>query len=273
MYVKTVRNKITKPRLLRPIIKYEWQTEAYLDILGVHLSLADRIALNANIRAIKTTPGGITLSSVTFYRSDVNGTAFITQPSVDLRAYLDFRLTFADGAIGWVKAAGTGETYGENFFVNPTFTSDEPPGTAWVKSPEATITGGKGVVSKLAGAAAIFSQASTGAAGKLFKGQFTTDSITGGAAYMIIGSVQQANQASAGTFTYYVTATGNVNSITASSLCTALQIDNASRIQVLTPSDNGGITVVNEQGGATYNWATVGTTPNTTTQNITITRT
>lgn len=61
--------------------------------------------------------------------SIINGTAFCDFSSASvLTDYLGYRLEVSDSAgkklIGYIKAAGTGETYGSELIVNPTFDSN-----------------------------------------------------------------------------------------------------------------------------------------------------
>lgn len=63
----------------------------------------------------------LAVASLTCNLSLVDGTAFISNPSVDLTPYLGWTITLNDGTqnlVGWIKAAGTGET------TNVVYTSD-----------------------------------------------------------------------------------------------------------------------------------------------------
>jgi hypothetical protein len=57
-------------------------------------------------------------AALTCKLSTVAGTAFITNPSVDLRPFIGRKATLTSAGktlVGWIKAAGTGETYTENW--------------------------------------------------------------------------------------------------------------------------------------------------------------
>lgn len=59
-----------------------------------------------------------TLAGLTCNLSIVNGAAFVTNPSVSLAPYINRKITITDAAnkalVGWIKAAGAGETYSSN---------------------------------------------------------------------------------------------------------------------------------------------------------------
>ena len=59
----------------------------------------------------------VTLAGLTCNLSMVDGTAFITNPSVDLTPYVGCKITLTDTsgykAVGWIKAKGSAETLGD----------------------------------------------------------------------------------------------------------------------------------------------------------------
>ena len=72
-----------------------------------------QFTLNEQIKSIKYLGGTVTLAGLTNNLSLVNGTAFVTNPSVDLRKWVGFKISLTETThtlIGYVKAAGTGTT-------------------------------------------------------------------------------------------------------------------------------------------------------------------
>ena len=234
----------------------EPETLAYNALSGAAQTQFDT---NERMIAIKFR-SGITLSSVTFYRSDVNGTAFITQPSVDLRAYLGFKLTFADDGIGWAKDAGTEETLGADLLAGWDF------------------TGGWSVLNATVLSANSFSASNAGGPYKAYTAAYINALLKGTLSLNTTStSVKLTNGFTAITYaTNSAAGYATAEASSASVWCYAANAGDTTNIvmtlkKVLTPSATG-VTIVNTQGGTTYNWATVGSTPNTTTQDITITR-
>lgn len=90
---------------------YEPETLAYFALPG---ATGDIRALDLIIKALKA-GGTLTLSGWTGKLSTVNGTAFATQCSVDMRQYLGFKATWLENghsASAWLRDAGVVETYG-----------------------------------------------------------------------------------------------------------------------------------------------------------------
>ncbi|MEN6421927.1 MAG: carbohydrate binding domain-containing protein [Smithella sp.] len=81
----------------------------------------DQFGTNELIKSVKY-GNGVTLSGLTCNLSLANGTAFITNPSVDLRKYVGSKITIDGKLVGSIKAAGTSETtsgvYASNFSSN-----------------------------------------------------------------------------------------------------------------------------------------------------------
>jgi len=218
--------------------------------------------IDQNLKSIKY-GSGITLNALTCNLSTVDGTAFVTNPSVDLRPYLGFKLSFSDGIkalVGYGKAAGTGETLGSNRILNNAdFSTAEPDGTAWTRKTGWTVAGGVAVASEVALSGSILQSASTLAVEKLYKYGGDVVTITLGSFIYMFDTGIVALSATPQMYSGYRTYTANSNSsgfqsVSASSSGT---FDNPFVKQVLSPSTTG-LTVVSTQGGATYNWASNG---------------
>ena len=240
-------------------------------LLNPSLTWSQLLAIDANIKTIKY-GAGITLSSVTLNRSDANGVAFITNPSVDLRPYVGFKATLNDGAEGWIKAAGTGETLGNNLI------------TGWTNINYATLTiSGVNITQAIASAASQYgyNNITSIPSGMLQKLVCTISSVSGATPRIFMRSgnnasgsqLTVANPLIDGANSIYFTQTGfNAASIQLSNQ-TAGEWSMSGPVlsTILTPSTLG-VTIVSTKDGSTQNWATVGTTPNAATHNITITR-
>src|SRR4030042_1922505 len=108
----------------------EPETLAYNALPGTLLNWFD---VNENIKKVKYGTG-IIIAGFTGGLSMVNGTSFITNPSIDLRQYVGFKATFNDGvknAVCWFKAPGTGETWGDSVIVGNDSTF--PGASNWAK--------------------------------------------------------------------------------------------------------------------------------------------
>lgn len=233
--------------------------------------------INTNIRSIKY-GFGISLTTQTMNLSTVNGTAFITNPLTDLRPYLGYKATITAGGktlVGWIKAAGTGETYGTDVLPSGQAASDaraEGNSIAGYYNCGTLNTWESSVVSPLVGSYNVHVIADTNEWCQINK-QFG-DAVVNGAIYrnthaikVISGSVKwylvwpsiyiTYNNQSYIQYAYYRTMIDTsitVNIVWANENGTEFYIDNTSYQQVLTPSATG-VTVVSEKGGTTYNWA------------------
>ena len=261
---------------------YEAETTAYLALPGVSLTATQASLLNQNIRAIKY-GSGITLSSVTAGLSTVNGTAFVTNPSVDLRPYTNgtgWKFVFTDTANKtatiYANRVGTGETYldiigGTNpALLNGDFSLGDD-GT-WTKDAGwsiTTVATGQGVTGYNA-----FRQSYSPINGALFKGSLTIATKTGGLGlFFNLPSGTMFTASTAGTFSGYRTcgSTGNAFSIGGNSTFSGT-VSLVTFQRVLTPGPTG-FFGTSTSGGSTYNWTNIdsGFNPNTI-QIITITR-
>jgi hypothetical protein len=127
-----------------------------------------------------------TYTDFTCNLSTVAGTAFITNPSIDLSRFAGMKLTLTAGGktlVGWGKAAGspTGETLTQTA-PDPTFVDLTGVPYEWNASDGWSVSGGKGRA--VAGSASLIMYALsldyvTAAIGSLYKSMLTIDSISG----------------------------------------------------------------------------------------------
>lgn len=225
-----------------------WQKETlvHLNRTGVSLTRAQIATIDANIRAIRF-GSTATLSALTCKLSTVAGTAFITSPSVDLRPYLDFKITLNDGTqnlVGWIKAAGTGETYTDNLN-GWDFTSGwSATNAAITDSNTFTTSVNNGYVKKDVDPITI---------GAVYKWVLDA-STTSGSVVMITGTFLETIAGQGTTYTTAVRARFGVkNTLTGATI----DVSTLQANKVLTPSATG-VTIVSAAGGTTYNWTSDG---------------
>lgn len=209
-------------------------------------------------------PGSTTFTSFTCNLSTVNGTAFITNPSVNLTRYLGYKITITAGGktlVGWIKAAGSGETYGSTVIVNGGFTNwtgDNP--NNWellgIEDVNNYIKEDSGKANLVSNGTIIGILQNVWTVGILYKNSVAISAITGSVSLGREANIGTtiANYTTTGTKTSYVTANAQAIGIkrTVSSSCNAT-FDDFSSVPVLTPSATG-VTIVSSQGGSTYNW-------------------
>jgi hypothetical protein len=186
--------------------------------------------------------------------SAVAGTAFVDFSEADvLTDYLGRKLTITDSAgkklVGYIKAAGTGETLDSELVTGGDFSNAGD----WTCDAGWGVTGGKAIATSVSGKRIY--QAYSYTIGILVKYIVVIDSISGGYIYGIIGGAIGISPITSGTKTEYLctTASGNTR-ITGTAA--SIQLDSVSIKQVLTPSATG-VTIVSTSGGTTYNWASV----------------
>ncbi len=195
--------------------------------------------------------------------SSVDGTAFVDTSDATLAAALAANagkylvITDASGRYlkGWIKAAGTGETLGDELFTNGDCSSD----TGWVLNTGWSISGGKLVKGAAVGSYAYGYQNIAKTAGALYFGSFDVDSIaSSNTALVLTGTplLMMPTSDITGTRTGYATYQSGSNTVGAymsnRDIATA-QYDNFSLKRVLTPSATGA-TIVSTKGGTTYNF-------------------
>lgn len=233
-------------------------------------STLNPFTVNENIKALKN-GSAVTLNSVTMNLSTVNGTAFISNPSVDLRPYLGYVMTLHDGtktaaATAW--QVGTGETYLERN-ADTGFDTD----AYWTKNFGWTITGSKAVGANTT--ATMYRDESLLTAQALYRAVFTVSDCTANGVRAFVGggtatqnfTLRVTNE----TFTEYKTNTNNtVFGLRGADSASTFKVDNYSFSQVLTPSATG----LTLGAAGAQNWGTIqsGFNPNATSYILIITR-
>jgi hypothetical protein len=209
--------------------------------------------------------GSVSLANIRL--SLVDGTAFVDFSAAGtLTPYLGYRLILTDSAgkkaIGYIKAAGSGETLGSALnttnatnsagYPYDTFDGVSATGFHAVSLATAIKVGGTPAISYIAGT--------------LYKTSFTYTKASGGNVYTVprlanfydnIGPT--VTRSTSGTYTQYgvvtsTTATGTWAFSTAAAV--EFTVSNLSVQQVLTPSSTG-VTITSTPGGSTYNWASI----------------
>ena len=234
-------------------------------------------ALDLNIRKIRQGTN-LVLSSLTCKFSIVNGTAFITSPSVDLRPYLNFKITLNDGAqnlIGWIKAAGTGETFGVEKLINPSFDANVNNWTPNAYATIASIAGGQSnnclEITKVTSYPSLVTSGElVTVVGQLFKTTaYIKSGTSGNKAYFIrlltSGAIELSTKTgtSSGSWvqdTLYTTVTtiSSLLRLAKNENTAGTQLfDEGSVKQILTSSATG-VTIVSTKGGSTFNWSSDG---------------
>lgn len=90
------------------------------------VSAANYTTIRNNLETLMRGSGSVSLGSVTLNLSNVASYFFISNPSIDMRAYNGFYVTLNDGSKNWkalITGVGTGETYGTNKITNGDFSS------------------------------------------------------------------------------------------------------------------------------------------------------
>ena len=210
-----------------------------------------------------------TQSGFTCNLSTVNGTAFITNPSISLARYQNYKITLTSGGktlIGWIKSAGTGETYDSEKFTDAPFDVNG----AWTKGAGWSVSGGKGIAVT---STADITESLASTAGALYKLAMTSDALTAGTYQGIIEATNIGTAVNTvgltGWYRTVANAAAATNGIHGTTSLSA-SFTSISLKQVLTPSVDG-VRIVSTQGGTTYNWASNnGIDPNATSFTVTI---
>lgn len=234
-------------------------------------------ALKQVNRAGRRSQGRVVLAAFTCKLSLVAGTAFITNPSTSLVNFINQKITINDGAqnlVGWIKAAGTGETVTDIVTGDDsTFASD----TGWWSKSDASITindatAGKAHWNNSTNGYGIY-RANRATIGGLIKSTLTVAGRTGGGVKVLYGTYFGDSRVTDATYTEYRTViTSGTVGVLATSNGTTLDVDDLTYQRVLTPSATG-VTIVSAAGGTTYNWTSNGgINPNATSFTVTITR-
>ena len=205
------------------------------------------------VKSVIPLTSDVTLSDMTCKLSVASGHAFITNPSVDLTPYIGNKITLTDTAgkklIGWIKAAGTGETYGSELMNDPGFSDT----SKWTKVGTATVSGG--TANTVANDDGV-KQAIPRTLGALYRLTGNVPAVTGSAKVLVALSQNVYTLNIAADYTLYKTAieTGDTYPGIVQKGTGTTTVDNFSVKQVLTPSATG-VTIVSSQNGSTYDWA------------------
>jgi len=224
--------------------------------------------IDQNLKSIKY-GSGITLNAVTANLSIVDGTAFITNPSVDLRPYIGMKLSISDGTkalVGYAKAAGTGETLGDSLSCLSDIT-----GAGWFDANTARNDANTFTLSSVGGYIGIDNKV---AIGKLYKSALIASAVPTAVIYLRGSSANPIYAQSDDATSRYGTSVNTVIIFASFPASSGMVIDitSATMQQVLAPSATG-ITIVSTKGGTTYNWTSNGgINPNAASFTITITK-
>jgi hypothetical protein len=213
--------------------------------------------------------GSVSLANIRL--SLVNGTAFVDFSAVGtLTPYVGQRLTLTDSAgkkaIGYIKAAGTGETLGDELVTNGTFDSDID---GWsLTTNGGTIAWDSGTIKFTEPATSenmYATQSTVTEVGALYKAALEAKVTDSNYSYIRLGTVATTNNngestyIGVGTVSLYGVALSTATWYTATFSGGGTRYvnqDNASFKKVLTPSATGA-TITSTPGGTTYNWASI----------------
>jgi hypothetical protein len=240
--------------------------DASADFNGVTFQVAGNISAASGLNAYAkntTTSGTVTQASARL--SLVNGTAFADFCAENsLAPYIGKHLVIKDSAgkllKGWIKAAGTGETYGSELVTNGSFTNwtgNVPTGWTQNFSPDANNyteqapTGQLHFVTNTSYDKNIHQAPLT--LGWLVKSSMDIIAVSGGDGVHPVdfGVCVDRFYSTTGTKSQYTTSGSIYVSLYINNANVTL--DNCSAKQVLTPSTTG-VTIVSAQNGTTYNW-------------------
>ncbi len=200
--------------------------------------------------------GSVTLANMRL--SLVNGTAFVDFSAAgSLTNYVGRKIVIADSAgkkaTGYIKAAGTGETYGNERITNGGFDSD----TGWTKDAGFAISEGLLIGTGITGLHGV-SQTVTTIQKALYKAQFVLISLSSGTTFFYVFNTSLSTGTTLGTHTQYRSCPQTVYGMGLQTNGTNVNssFDDVSLKQVLSPSTTG-VTIVNTPGGPTQNWAEI----------------
>ncbi len=234
------------------------------------------LALSIPSHALVAVSSG-SVSQANMRLSAVDGTAFVDFSSAGaLTPYVGYQIIITDSAsktiVGYIKSAGSAESYGSQKVTNGTWDTDTSGWSATGSATLASVSGGQSgnclqeTMTTTGGAA---NQTWTATIGGLYKWSiYVKQGTIIGASYTVgivlpgvmwLSSLNSTNTSSwvqVGKYWATTVASVGFSAETASTLGTALY-DEFSCTQVLTPSATG-CTIVSVKGGATYNWTSDG---------------
>jgi len=188
--------------------------------------------------------------------SGVDGTAFVDFGAANvLTTKIGHLLKITDSAnksiMGYIKAAGTGETLGDEKNGDVTF---DNAGYWTTLDPGWAVTGGQAVGTSL-GSGYYIRKTGILTATSLLYYSFDIASISSGGIKFYSGNISVGTTyETTGTKTGYQNSVSNTFGLSSKQgTTTTATCDNLSLKQVLTPSSTG-VTIVSSKGGTTYNW-------------------
>ena len=205
--------------------------------------------------------------------SIASNTAFVDFSSAGtLTPYIGDKLTITDSTghqlVGWIKAAGGGETYGGQLLPNPAF--NDMGWVGWWQSTVASVAGGQSgnalqVTPTGSGGTAYETYTVPSGSLLIFSSYIKTGTAPalsqyiaiqeGGGSYSFLNATPAVGSASWMSYSVYATADmASLNSVFGVSTNGPTGLfDTAGVTQVQTPSATG-VTIVSASGGSTYNW-------------------
>lgn len=202
-------------------------------------------------------PSGV-VSLANFRGSFANGYAFADDSAGAFQSYLNYRLVVADSAgkkaIGYIKAAGTGETYGSELLAT-WINSGDPYDTLTASGIDLTVA------VNAAGTASAYNGSLTITAGVAHK-IATSLTLNSGQAPTIFTATEAGvpidnfGALSAGANSDYFTGLGTEKYLGLSNSDAADFACIFSMKQITAPSATG-VTITSTPGGTTYNWASI----------------
>lgn len=206
------------------------------------------------VHAVTTASGSVTLANNRL--SLVNGTAFVDFSAAGtLTAYLGQKLTITDSAnkkaVGYIKAAGTGETLDTEILDDVTFDD----GSKWEEGAGWVIAAG--IATGSSANTAIY-QTKAFTTGMLYKMSINLATISAGYIGLLFNDLLTVPTAESGVLSAYRISifSGNKQVGYLGGDSFSGTIDTASLKQLLAPSATG-VTITSTPNGATYNWTSI----------------
>jgi hypothetical protein len=220
---------------------FEPETMIYLNLPHPLLSGA---VVDAYIKAIKA-GNSVVLPLFIGNMSLVALTSFLTQCSVDMRAFVGFKTTINDGThdlVGWIRSAGVAESLsGVELVGDPGFDS----AAYWVIDAGTTVNNAGNskcvFTAQAAGKGAVRNTVLPNTPGTLFKSTVTINSIASGSIKFYTGAIARPTGfTSAGTVSDYITMiSSRYIGVVAGAANTTAQLDTLSTQAVIAPSGTG----------------------------------